>query len=580
MKLSKTSGPLALAAIAFCGAGSFASAQTERVDVTFLGTEADRGVGFYQLAFSRNARFVVFESESTNLLAHAWAGPDLYLRDRERGTVELVAPPLSGVPPKIPTLGFTVSDDGRFVAFATFASAYIVGDTNLAPDVYVRDRANAVTFRASVDSSGAQSNGASTSPALSGDGRFLAFESLASNLVAGDTNGASDVFVRDLVSNTTTRVVSSLGREPNGASSSPSFSFDGRFLVFVSAATNLALVPDTNGMGDVFRLDRTTGGVELASLASSGAQASDWSFAPSISDDGSRVAFWSAASNLAPNDANHAPDVFVRDFATAATKLVSANAIGASGSGSSVVGNISRDGRFVAFESDATDLVFGDSNGLTDAFVADLALDRIVRVSVDSARHEGDGASNVVRVGEPGFARVELAYLSTSDDLVVGDLNSRVDVFVANPSFAVASPSIYCTAKTNSLGCVPAIGFSGSPSISGFDDFFVTASNVVNRRIGMLLWSRSSAAIPFGGGTLCLAAPLVRSALENSGGSASSMLDCTSGFYSFRFAQSVFASFGVSAGDTLFAQFWSRDPGFVAPNDVGLTNALRFTLGV
>src|SRR5205823_5466864 len=217
-----------------------------------------------------------------------------------------------------------ISADGRFVAFPSEATNLVPGDTNGVTDVFVRDRRTGTTERVSVSSAGAEANGTSFTPAISADGRFVAFSSDATNLVGRDTNGAVDVFVNDRMTGMTERVsVDSTGAQANAASIEqfcPALSGDGRFVAFESDATNL--VPgDTNGVADVFVHDRLTATTERVSVDSAGAQANDKSDFPAISADGSVVAFVSTASNLVPDDTNvcgsfmtpgSCPDLFVR----------------------------------------------------------------------------------------------------------------------------------------------------------------------------------------------------------------------------------------------------------------------------
>lgn len=139
------------------------------------------------------------------------------------------------------------------------------------------------------------------------------------------------------------------------------------------------------------------------------------------------------------------------------------------------------------------------------------------------------------------------------------------------------SPAGYCTPKVNSLGCTPTIGFLGLPTISGPDNFSVTASSVVNNKSGLMLWGGVEASAPFFGGTLCIAPPVIRTPMQNSGGTPPPPSDCT-GSYSYHFTQAYMASHLLGPGSTVYAQYWSRDPGFAFPNNVGLTNGLRFTI--
>ncbi len=206
----------------------------------------------------------------------------------------------------------SVSADGRYVAFSSLADNLVAGDTNGVVDVFVRDRVTGITDRVSVSGAGEQGNDWSNWPSISADGRYVAFMSTANNLVAGDTNGSWDVFVRDRVSGETERVnVSSAGAEANGPSGYSVISADGRYVAFMSDATNL--VPgDTNGRADVFVRDRMAGETQRVSVSSAGVEADGRSDENSISADGRYVAFGSRASNLVPGDTNGTRDIFVR----------------------------------------------------------------------------------------------------------------------------------------------------------------------------------------------------------------------------------------------------------------------------
>jgi Tol biopolymer transport system component len=213
---------------------------------------------------------------------------------------------------------------------------------------------------------------ASTSPSISADGRFVAFESTASNLVSGDTNRDNDVFVRDRVAGRTTRVsVTTSGSQGNRSSGREGLAItaDARFVVFSSNATNL-VAGDTNLTTDVFVRDRLASRTTRVSIATSGAQANSYSYLPSISADGRYVAFISAASNLMAGF-NGTIQVFVRDGITGATTRTSIAASGAQANAHSGQKGtaISADGRFVAFQSYATNLVAGDTNRVSDVFV-------------------------------------------------------------------------------------------------------------------------------------------------------------------------------------------------------------------
>jgi len=268
----------------------------------------------------------------------------------------------------------SISASGRWVAFESGASNLVSGDTNGYWDIFVRDTQANTTTRISVDSSGVQGNEPSLSPSISADGRYVAFVSVASNLVSGDTNGMIDVFVRDTQTNSTTRVsLDSNGVEGNADSYDNShnvlsISADGRYIAFMSDASNL-VSGDTNGKSDVFLLDTQTNSTTRVSVDSSGVQGNSPSAFPSISADGRYVAFVSNASNLVNGDTNVKTDVFVRDTQTNSTTRVSLNSSGVQGNSDSEYPTISADGHYVAFMSEASNLVSGDTNGSSDVFV-------------------------------------------------------------------------------------------------------------------------------------------------------------------------------------------------------------------
>lgn len=251
------------------------------------------------------------------------------------------------------------------------------------------------TERVSVSSTGAQATGSQTllsgSPDISSEGRYVAFQSAATNLVPGDTNAKTDVFVHDRSLKTTTRVsISSAGEQQNAGSSwPPAISGEGRYVAFVSDATNL-IAGDTNGTRDVFVHDTDTATTTRVSVGPSGAQASSWSQDPSISADGRFVTFESGASNLVPADSNATEDVFVHDRSSGVTTRMSISSSGGQANSASTNAAISPNGRYVAFESAATNLVPADANGVWDTFVHDRVTGTTVRVSVSSSGEEAN----------------------------------------------------------------------------------------------------------------------------------------------------------------------------------------------
>lgn len=321
-----------------------------------------------------------------------------------------------------------ISADGRFVAFQSEARSIVPNDMNLRGDVFVRDLVTLTTTRVSVSSDGDEADDASYFPAISSDGRFVAFESVATNLVPDDTNGGSDVFVHDRTTKTTMRVsVSSDGAQGTLASYAPTISADGRFVAFESGATNL--VPnDTNQMADVFVHDLVTHTTSRVSVNSEGEQTDNRVIGdPAISANGRFVAFWSDAPTLVPKDTNDAPDVFVHDLRAGKTRMVSINSGGEHGNSNSLHPAISANGRFVAFESWATNLVRNDTNGETDVFVRDRKTRTTRRVSL---RFDGDQAEDGSYTPAISAHGRFVAFVSFAETVVPNDTNGRGDVFV------------------------------------------------------------------------------------------------------------------------------------------------------
>jgi Tol biopolymer transport system component len=407
---------------------------TTRVSVASDGAQANwfSEVG----SISGNGRFVAFDSFATNLVPGDTNGfSDVFVRDRETGTTERISVSSAGVQGNQASFitGNSVSADGRYVAFISGAENLVPGPSNGAGNVYVRDRLAGTTERISVSSSGTLGNGAAGGGAISADGRYVAFESDSSNLVPGDTNGTFDVFVRDRMTNTTTRVsVASDGTQANDRSDLPVISADGRYVAFPSPASNL--VPgDTNGVRDVFVRDTVAGTTTRVSVASDGSQANGESalFFTAISGNGRFVAFGSFATNLVPGDTNGAWDIFVRDRATNTTSRISLANDGSQGNGPSFAPTVSNDGRFVAFVSVATNLVPGDTNGESDVFIRDRWAGSTSRISVSSGLVQGNGSSGRPEISAEGR---DIVFVSVASNLVPGDTNGFSDVFVRHRS--------------------------------------------------------------------------------------------------------------------------------------------------
>ncbi|TAH35937.1 MAG: calcium-binding protein [Planctomycetota bacterium] len=398
---------------------------TTRVSVDSAGVQGNGDS--WSPSISADGRFVAFESRAGNLVPGDMGFEDVFVHDRQTGQTTRVSVDSAGVPGNSDSEFGSISADGRFVAFSSFANNLVPGDTHAYSDVFVHDRQTGQTTRVSVDSAGAPGAGNSYLPSISAGGRFVAFASFAANLVQGDTGFFKDVFVHDRQTGQTTRVsVDSAGIQGNHSSEDPSISADGRFVAFYSYASNL--VPgDTSGVYDVFVHDRQTGQTTRVSVDAAGVQGNRGSYDPTISADGRFVAFESEASNLVPDDTNSRYDVFVHDHQTGQTTRVSVNSAGAQGNHNSEDPSISADGRFVAFGSYAANLVPGDAGIYGDVFVHDRQTAQTIRVSVDSAGVQGNSDSYGPSISADGRF---VALASGASNLVPGDTNGSGDVFV------------------------------------------------------------------------------------------------------------------------------------------------------
>lgn len=408
-----------------------ASAQSiERVTVDSAGAQSDQmGV---TVAVSFDGRFIAYYSEATTLVPNDSNGMcDVFVRDRFKGTTQRVSVDSGGVEGNGVSFGGWLSPDGRFVSFVSEATNLVTGDGNGWPDAFVRDRVTGTTVRVSVDSAGNEADFGGEGGPISADGHIVAIGSYATNLVPGDTNGTWDVFVHDLQ----TGITEMVSVDPSGAcGDSESYVLamtpDGRCVLFWSEATNL--VPgDTNSCGDLFVRDRMLGTTTRISVDSTGTEADRDSMSGDITPDGRFVAFLSDATNLVANDTNGFRDAFLRDLTNGTTERVSVRSNGAQANGSSFhATSISSDGSLIAFSSNAMNLVGGDRNGASDEFVRDRTLGRTRRASVDALGGELNGSSYFGELSGDGRF---VAFASDATNAVAGDTNGVGDIFVAGP---------------------------------------------------------------------------------------------------------------------------------------------------
>ncbi|MBT8164389.1 MAG: calcium-binding protein [Acidimicrobiia bacterium] len=353
----------------------------------------------------------------------------------------------------------SISGDGTRIAFESEATNLVPGDTNNDHDIFVHDTVTGTTTRVSVASDGTQGNNHSRLAAISTDGTKVAFISWANNLVAVDTNSREDVFVHDLSTGTTTRVsVKNDGSQVEAVLvSTISISGDGTRVAFVTNRSDI--VPnDTNSDLDVFVRDTAAGTTTRVSEPTGGGQGDFGSDSPSLSADGTMIAFRSEARNLVPNDTNLSRDVFLHNLATGVTTRVSVSDSEAEATGGeSGIPSLNADGTKVAFESRASNLVAGDTNNAIDVFVRDTVAGTTTRVSVADDESQASDSSGAVAINGDG---TRVAFHSTATNLVAGDTNVALDVFLRDVTEGTTT-----RISTTDTGA-QAAGVSDAPSIN------------------------------------------------------------------------------------------------------------------
>lgn len=453
----------------------FVSSTVERISLTAVNGEGndDSGTGTGQtgrINISPDGRFVVFESSATNLVPNDInAKIDVFVRDRTTPDTIRVSMSNSQTEGNADSVYPSMSSDGRYFAWESTSSNLVLGDTNSARDVFVRDELLDTTQRASLSSLGAQATGLSQHPWISADGQHVTFESAATNLVPYDANGNQDIFVRDRGAGKTTMASrTTFGAQPrSGNSSYPVISGTGRFVAFESLATNLATAPDdSNNASDIFVRD-VLAMPERISTGSAGTEGTDQANRPSITTDGRFVAFHTKSA-LDPGDTNGVGDVYLKDRYTDQVERVSIADDESEANGNSIFAAVSQDARYVAFGTTATNLVAApaDTNGAGDIYVRDRLLGTTELVSINS----GGG---IATGGDSRFAAISddgryIAFQSAAGDLVPGDTNSNWDIFIRDRVLATTSR---VSVSTN--GDQTTSGPSTRPTISALGGFVV-----------------------------------------------------------------------------------------------------------
>lgn len=415
---------------------SLARGETIRLSLSHEGADANGQSNFPDL--SQNGRYITFVSEADNLVVGDTNGfPDVFVYDRMSGEIKRVSVASDGTesngdsgfdPPRI-------SGDGRYVVFRSRASNLVPDDNNGLPDIFIRDTQTNLTQRISITDEGKEANSYSWAPDISADGRFVAFDSQANNLVTGDTNGQNDIFVHDMETGINSRVnLASDGTEANagnksywGYRHSIPMSADDRYIAFTSPADNL-VAGDSNGGEDVFVYDRQTGINRMVSVSSTGEQGNGISLLHDMSADGRFVVFYSASTNLS---ADGEWGLFLHDRDTGETKRISGWGINAA---------LSNDGRYIAFTSADDDLSPWSNNGYEDVFVLDQLTESVTQVNRSYDGGETNMGSFWVAISGDGKY---VSFESRADNLVPKDTNGFQDVFeTENPYLFSINPGL------------------------------------------------------------------------------------------------------------------------------------------
>jgi Tol biopolymer transport system component len=416
-----------------------ASSVIKRISTAADGTQGN-GASF-NASFSLDEQFVVFTSDASNLVSSDLNSKvDIFRKNLATGEVTLILTAADGSQSNGHSIFSSWNSHSRYVVFVSLASNLVSGDTNNAMDVFRKDLLTGTVIRVSTATDDTQGNKTSGAATISLDGRYVVFSSFASNLVAGDTNGAEDVFVKDLDTGTLTCISqNSNGTIGNDQSTGPAtISPDGRRVVFASSASNL-INGDTNGLDDIFYKSLDTNEIVRVSTAVDGAQTNGRSTQPFFSADGRYILFNSAASNLVAGDTNGKEDIFRKDLITGAITRLSVTADGSQANNASANVRISADGRFVIFESDASNLVDGDTNNQRDIFRKDLVTGAIVRLSVAADGTQTNAHQFVEALSSNGRYAI---FSGGGSNLVPGDTNGEDDLFLVDVERIAEGPAI------------------------------------------------------------------------------------------------------------------------------------------
>lgn len=456
----------AVAAFAAVAVALSGCAWVGRVGVSSSGVQPASGTTI-GTSVSADGHYVVFTSSASNLVPNDTNNAsDVFLRDNQTGTTELISVSSTGVQGDQGGYGGLVSADGRYVAFTSDSTNLVANDTNASTDVFLRDRTLKTTTRVSLRSGGTQADGSSYLSSMTPDAGLVVFDSFATDLIGtADTNGVGDVYIRDRVGSTTKRLsIATDGTEGDLDSYGGSISNDGRYVVFASDASTLDPA-DSGSFADVYLRDRTLNTTTRISVLADGTETDGDSYNPQISGDGKVVAFETDASNLDPNDDGFNTDVYATVLGSKTFERISVADPSRSDPNPddySFLAGLSGDGRYVLFESAATNLLKNDLSGQSNSFLRDRTANSTALVATSAQGGEPTGATGIPAGSTPNAITADGHYVlftSTGVDVATPDTNgSADDVFLrSNPVpfiFAVSPNSLArgATATVTLLG--------------------------------------------------------------------------------------------------------------------------------
>jgi Tol biopolymer transport system component len=426
---SRSTIQLLVIAVAIAGTALYASPASAAPGATQANsaspgeTQADKESS--PVAISKDGRYAYFRSSATNLAPGLATGQHLYRRDLLGKSTDLVDISHTGSAPsaEVSSVAFA-SADGRWAVFHSRAGNLVPADRNGIEDIFIRDMDQQTTELVSVATDGTQSNGWASPAGVSDDGRFVVFQSTATNLVPGGTApGVRHVYLRDRLLQTT-EVILEVPSSSIAPGWTPVVSPDGGAIAYDLLLPGPAGTP----VWTTIRHDLSTGDTEVASVATDGTPANAQTNVAALGDNGDFVLLRSAATNLVRNDTNGHPDVFVRNVKRGITRMASVADDASLANGPSVPHGISANGRYVAFSSTATNLTPVGSNNIRNVFVRDrqgAGATHLVSVATDGG--PADGTSDAARISAQGRF---VLFASSATNLVDGDTNGFADAFL------------------------------------------------------------------------------------------------------------------------------------------------------